>query len=143
MRRGVSKAGTVILRPDDLYHVACATLVPARVYGYQKTLQDVGSGGVWVYVDMVRGSCGVVLSVCAGPVLGASGRPSIGRTIDYPIHQHFATSPEFRAHLLGGKCLVRYFELGELMTYRRVHDHGHVEVAIRDVGSRQSHEREG
>jgi len=63
MRRAVSKSGTVSLYPSDLCHIACALLVPIRVYGYQKVSQGTGVGGIWVYVDMVCGSCGAVVSL--------------------------------------------------------------------------------
>ena len=48
MRREASKSGTGSLFPSDLYHVACALLVPLRVYGYQKVSQGTGVGGIWV-----------------------------------------------------------------------------------------------
>ena len=57
MKRAVSHSGSATLYPDDLYHVACARLAPVRVYGYQRTSQGTGVGQIYVYVDMVCGSC--------------------------------------------------------------------------------------
>ena len=74
MRREVSKSGTVHLWPTDLYHVACALLVPVRVYGYQKVSQGTGVGGIWVYVDMV---CGILWCPRL-PALGGPRRPLVG-----------------------------------------------------------------
>ena len=107
MRRAISMSGTVSLYPSDLYHIACALLVPIRVYGYQKMSQGTGVGGMWVYVDMVCGSCGAVVSL--------AWQVSDGLwTVEYwekhrcYIYEQFAGSLEFKSHLAGTKCLVRW-----------------------------------
>ena len=52
MRREVSKSGTVSLFPSDLYHVACALLVPIRVYDTRRSAKGrvlAGSGFTWTW----------------------------------------------------------------------------------------------
>ena len=70
---------------------------------------------MWVYVDMVCGSCGAVVSL--------AWRIEDGLwTVDYwekhrgYIYEQFSNSLEFKSHLAGTKCLVRWLEYGEPMT---------------------------
>jgi hypothetical protein len=70
---------------------------------------------MWVYVDMVCGSCGAVVSL--------AWRIDDGLwTVDYwekprgYIYNQFSNSLEFKSHLAGTKGLARWLEYGEPMT---------------------------